>query len=92
MDDEAYGPTLVQSYGYVDLDPTCLIDNPDEEPVILYLLEEFLGHTKNIIHRATAYEYWKHNVGIQGFRLKLEDLQHAYDLAYGGGCEYEWES
>ena len=84
-----YEPTDSSVYGYVHFDVDCLVDL-DEDKSVEYLIHEFEGHTKGMIKKDEAYNFWKHNLSIQGLSLNKEQLQRAYDVAFGYGCEFEW--
>lgn len=89
-----YTPTRADSYGYVpefeinwDMYENGLITNKAVES----LLNEFEGHSKNIISREEACKYWRSNLARQGIECTDSDVEEAYTAAYGHGCEYEWE-
>jgi len=85
-----YSPTDENSYGYVDFDDDCLIDLENKSEAVQYLITEFMGHTKSIVKKDEAYDYWKYTLKMQDIELSKDDLQYAYDLAFGYGCEFEW--
>ena len=89
MNEEDYKPTDSSVYGYVYFDVNSLVDL-NEDKSVEYLIHEFEGHTKGIILKEESYKFWKHNLSIQGISLNKDQLQRAYDIAFGYGCEFEW--
>ena len=75
-------------YDYVIFYPESLLEA--EYPVSI-LVSEFLGLKKNIVSYSKAMEFWKRQGLTQGIQYTNDDIQHAYDLAYGGGIEWEWK-
>ena len=91
MNDIDYTPTDGYVYGYVIFD---IVDNEYEDyasKAVKHLLGEFAFHTKNLISHKVACAYWIRNSLTQGIRCTNEDVEIAYTIAYGHGCEYEWE-
>ncbi len=64
-----------------------VIDNKAVE----HLLSEFKYLTKNTASYSKAMDYWIGNCRKREIRCTREDVSEAYTLAYGHGCEYEFE-
>jgi len=93
MDNIDYTPTRSNSYGRVppleitlDTYPEGYINNK----AIEYLISEFTFLTKNILSYEEACSYWIHNCNNQGIKCTKQEVQEAYDICYGYGCEFEW--
>jgi hypothetical protein len=84
----------VLSWGYVDFDYTCRLTEviKEENNAVKYLLAEFevSGQRKNIVNFDEACLAWKSRAKHSGTSVTNMDIQRAYDLAYGFGCEFEW--
>ena len=55
------------------------------------LIEHFEGLQKNIISKSEAMWYWGNYLSRFGIKYSGGDIQEAYDLCYGEGCEFEWD-
>lgn len=84
--------TVKGSYSYVCFDESCMYDEEydNENQAVKYLINEFKYHTKGIVFKDIAYDYWGFNLSVQKIKMTIADLQRAYDIAFGYGCEYEW--
>ena len=84
-----YSPTE-NCYARVDFDRDCLL-GMNRSIATTTLLYEFSNLQKNIVIRDIAISYWKDYCKRMGIYCNNEDVQQAYDLAYGYECEFEWE-
>lgn len=58
---------------------------------VKYLVEEFQFRTKNLTSHKEACKYYKFLLSKYGIKCTNTDVEDAYSLCYGQGCEYEWE-
>lgn len=60
----------------------------DEAPRIVKAIIDQMMNTKKII--GSASEALKMAQDIFSIHVSMDNVQMAYDIAAGGGCEYEW--
>lgn len=82
-----------KDYGYVIFNHNWKDDIEDQElsKATKHLLLEFEGLKKNSLSYKISMDTWKAQCLTQGIICTNQDIQTAYDLAYGNGCEWEWE-
>ncbi len=74
-------------WSYVLYEPSRKTNNK----VVVFLLGEFEGLKKNIVSHSEAIWFWGNKCLRNGLKYNNDDIQEAYDIAYGDGCEYKWE-
>lgn len=58
---------------------------------VQYLLSEFETTSKNTVSFSKACNYWINKCGMENIKCSFDDIKEAYTLAYGYGCEFEFE-
>ena len=84
-----YSPTE-NCYARIDFDIDSLVGT-NRSIATTMLLDEFSSIQKNIVVRDIAMTYWKGYCKRMKIYCNNDDIQQAYDLAYGYGCEFGWE-
>ena len=84
-----YSPTGPMSYGYVQYD---IVEGYERNDAIDFLISEFECLKKNIISKSEAQKFWIVSASHHGVKCTDQDVENAYNIAYGHGCEYEWYS
>lgn len=87
-----YIPNKSLYYDYMTADSIDLRSYYYSSRATRYLLDEFVDINKNTSSFSVACDYWISSCATQGIKCKKEDIQEAYNLAYGYGCEYEFEN
>jgi len=77
-------------YGRVSFNLETPIEELETYLAVKALLREFSCFTKNILCKDVAIDYWVSYLKRMGIPCNYYDIQVAYDLAYGDGCEFEW--
>ena len=85
-----HSPIKPYWYGYVTFN---LIEEYETNDTIDFLILEFQCLSKNIISQSEAIKFWKSSATRQDINIwTKQDVENAYIIAYGDGCEYEWFS
>jgi hypothetical protein len=66
----------------------CLYEGYNEAPRIVRAIIDEMMNTKKIIGSASAALAMAQDIFT--IPVTMEDVQMAYDIAAGGGCEFEW--
>ena len=64
--------------------------DPNDTPELAYMLDELSHQRKIMIDYDQVHAYFKRTGAIQGLRITSSDINNAYDIAFGMGCEFEW--
>ena len=55
-----------------------------------HVLDELAQKRKILVSYSQAIAYYERQALTQGIKVTVRDVEDAYNIAFGGGCEYEW--
>jgi len=65
-------------------------EDPQHSAELQYMLHELSFQRKIMVDYDETHTYFKRAGLTQGLHITDADINTAYDIAYGQGCEYEW--
>ena len=58
---------------------------------VKYMLSELSNMRKMFVNYDEAHDFFIRAAKTQGLSITHDDINEAYNIAYGIGCEYEWK-